>query len=82
LSGSAPLAFTRGDDLFQSDTKESFLVPRQTLRIFPESGEIPRERQQFPFLDIGERKSPFRSRTSAATASACRTPDAVLGALL
>lgn len=47
------LAFTRGDDFFQSDTKEAFLVLRRTLRIVPESGEIPRERQQ-PFLGIGE----------------------------
>jgi len=48
------LTFTCGDDLFQSDTKESFLVLRQTLRIFPQSGEIPPERLQFPFLDVGE----------------------------
>src|SRR5664279_2549073 len=32
------LAFTRGDDLFQSDTKEAFLVLRQTVRIVPEYG--------------------------------------------
>ena len=48
------LAFTRGDDLFQSDTKEAFLVLRQTLWIIPESGEIPREGQQFPFLRVGK----------------------------
>src|ERR1035437_4164899 len=34
------LAFTRGDDLFQSDTKEAFLVLRQTVRIVPKYGEI------------------------------------------
>src|ERR1017187_2603355 len=44
------LAFTRRDDLFQGDTKEAFLVLRQTLRIIPENGEMPREGQQFPFL--------------------------------
>src|SRR5271169_891644 len=49
------LAFTRGDDLFESDTKEAFLVLRQTLRIIPQSGEIPREGQQPPFLCVGER---------------------------
>jgi hypothetical protein len=48
------LAFTRGDDLFQSDTKEAFLVLWQTVRIVPEYGEIPREGQQFPFLRVGE----------------------------
>ena len=48
------LAFTRGDDFFQSDTKETFLVLRQTLWIIPEAGEIPRERQQFSFLRVGE----------------------------
>src|SRR5664279_4424797 len=48
------LAFTRGDDLFQSDTKEAFLVLRQTLWIIPEAGEIPREGQQFSFLRVGE----------------------------
>ena len=48
------LAFTRSDDFFQSDTKEAFLVLRQTLRIIPEAGEIPRERQQFSFLRVGE----------------------------
>ena len=48
------LAFTRGDDLFQSDTKEAFLVLRQTLWIIPEAGEIPRERQQLSFLRVGE----------------------------
>src|ERR1019366_5482702 len=49
------LAFRRGDDLFQSDTKEAFLVLRQTVRIVPEYGEIPREGQQLPFLCVGER---------------------------
>src|SRR5450759_2496139 len=48
------LAFTRGDDLFQRDTKEAFLVLWQTVRIVPEYGEIPREGQQFPFLRVGE----------------------------
>src|ERR1017187_8369565 len=48
------LAFTRCDDLFQSDTKEAFLVLRQTLWIIPEAGEIPLERQQFSFLRVGE----------------------------
>jgi len=48
------LAFTRGDDLFQSDTKEAFLVLRLTLRIVPEFGEIPREGQQFLFLWVGD----------------------------
>ena len=38
------LAFTRGDDLFQSETKEAFLVLWQTLWIIPEYGEIPRQR--------------------------------------
>jgi hypothetical protein len=37
------LAFTRGGDLFQGDTKEAFLVLWQTLWIIPEYGEIPRE---------------------------------------
>jgi hypothetical protein len=37
------LVLTGGDDLFQSDTKEAFLVLRQTVRIVPEYGEIPRE---------------------------------------
>src|ERR1035437_1152182 len=49
------LALTRGDDLFQSDTKEALLVLWQTVRIVPEYGEIPREGQQFPFLHVGER---------------------------
>src|SRR5579863_1885237 len=44
------LAFTRGDDFFQSNTEEAFLVLRQTLWIVPEAGEIPREGQQFSFL--------------------------------
>jgi len=48
------LAFTHGDDLFQSDAQKPFLVLRQTLRIVPESGEIPRERQHIPFLGVGE----------------------------
>ena len=48
------LAFTRGDDLFQRDTQEAFLVFRQTLRIVPKCGEIPRERQQLPFLCVGQ----------------------------
>jgi hypothetical protein len=48
------LAFTRRDDLFQGDTKEAFLVLRQTLWIIPEAGEIPREGQQLPFLCVGE----------------------------
>jgi len=39
------LAPTRGDDLFQGDTKETFLVLRQTLGIVPEYGEIPCEGQ-------------------------------------
>jgi hypothetical protein len=30
------LAFTRGDDLFQGDTKKAFLVLRQTMRMVPE----------------------------------------------
>src|ERR1019366_5657047 len=42
------------DDLFQSDTKETFLVLRQTVWIIPEAGEIPRESQQFPFLCVSE----------------------------
>ena len=49
------LAFTRGDDLFESDTKEAFLVLRQTLRIVPQSGQISCEGQQLPFLCVGER---------------------------
>src|SRR5450756_1329528 len=48
------LAFTRGDDLFQSDTKEAFLVLWQTVRIVPEHGEIPREGQQLSLLCVGE----------------------------
>jgi hypothetical protein len=48
------LAFTRRDDLFQSDTKEALLVLRQTLWIIPEAGQIPREGQQLPFLCVGE----------------------------
>jgi len=48
------LAFTRGDDFFQSNTEEAFLVLRQTLWIIPEAGEIPREGQQFSFLRVGE----------------------------
>lgn len=39
------LAFTRGDDVFQRDSKKTFLVLRQGVRIVPESGEIPREGQ-------------------------------------
>jgi hypothetical protein len=39
------LAFTRGDDLFQSDPKEAFLVRRQTMRIVPEFREISCETQ-------------------------------------
>jgi hypothetical protein len=39
------LAFTPRDDLFKGDTKEAFLVLRQTMRIVPEYGEIPREGQ-------------------------------------
>jgi len=39
------LTFTRGDDLFQSDPKEAFLVLRQTMWIVPELREIPCERQ-------------------------------------
>jgi len=35
------LTYTRGDDLFQGNTKEAFLVLWQTLWIFPEYGEIP-----------------------------------------
>jgi len=37
------LFFRRGDDLFQGDPKEAFLLLRRTARIVPESGEIPRE---------------------------------------
>jgi hypothetical protein len=37
--------FTRGDDLFQSNTKEVFLVLWQTMWIIPELREIPSERQ-------------------------------------
>src|ERR1700737_1967644 len=48
------LAFTRGDDFFQRDTEEAFLVLRQTLWIIPEAGEIPREGQHFSFLRVGE----------------------------
>jgi hypothetical protein len=48
------LTFTRGDDLFESDTKEAFLVLRQTVWIIPEAGEIPRESQQLPFLCVGK----------------------------
>src|ERR1035437_3611404 len=48
------LAFTRGDDLFQSDTKEAFLVLWRTVRIVPVYGDIRREGQQFPFLRVGE----------------------------
>src|SRR5712691_6263429 len=48
------LTFTRRDDLFQGDTKEAFLVLRQTLWIIPEAGEVPREGQQLPFLRVGE----------------------------
>jgi hypothetical protein len=48
------LAFTCGDDLFQRDTKEAFLVLRQTLRIVPESGHVACEGQQIPFLGVGE----------------------------
>ena len=48
------LTFTRGDDLFQSDTKEAFLVLRQTVWIIPEAGEIPRESQQLSFLCVGK----------------------------
>src|ERR1019366_6416218 len=48
------LVFTRGDDFFQSDTKEAFLVLWQTVRIVPEYGEIPREGHQLPFLCVGE----------------------------
>ena len=36
------LAFTRGDDLFQSDTKEAFLMLRQTTGIVPELGRSAR----------------------------------------
>ena len=35
------LTLRRSNDLFQRDTKEPFLVFRRTLRIIPESGEIP-----------------------------------------
>ena len=48
------LAFTGGYNLFQSDPKEAFLVLRQTVWIIPEAGEIPRERQAFLFLCVGE----------------------------
>jgi hypothetical protein len=48
------LAFTGGYNLFQSDPKEAFLVLRQTVWIIPEAGEIPRERQEFLFLCVGE----------------------------
>src|SRR5664279_2325249 len=48
------LTFTRGDDFFQSDTEEAFLVLRQILWIIPEAGEIPREGQQLSFLRVGE----------------------------
>ena len=37
--------FTRGDDFFQSNPKEAFLVLRQTMWIIPELREIPSERQ-------------------------------------
>ena len=48
------LAFTRGDDLFQSDAQEALLVFRQTLRIVPKCWEISRERQQLPLLCVGQ----------------------------
>src|SRR6059036_1234194 len=33
------LVFTRGDDLFQGDAQEAFLLLRRTVRIVPECGE-------------------------------------------
>jgi hypothetical protein len=47
-------AIRRSNDLFQRDTKEPFLVLRQTLRIIPEFGEIPCKGQQLPFLRVAE----------------------------
>src|ERR1700747_3638520 len=48
------LPLRRSNDLFQRDTKEPFLVFRRTVRIIPESGEIPCKGQQFPFLRVAE----------------------------
>ena len=44
------LAFTRGDDLFQSDTKEAFLVLRQTMWIVPKLSGDPVRKTITPAL--------------------------------
>ncbi len=49
------LAVTSRNDLFQGDAKQTFLVLRRTARIIPESGDVPREIQQFPLLDVSDR---------------------------
>jgi hypothetical protein len=48
------LSFRRDDDLLQRDPKEAFLVLRRTAWVVPESGKIPREAHQLPFLNIRE----------------------------
>jgi hypothetical protein len=49
------LAFTGGDNLFQSDTKKAFLMLRQTVWIIPEAAE-----QREPWLWTASSRHPTR----------------------